>query len=238
MMLMTNNIFERYEKKYLITPDQYAFLFDELAFYMTVDAYGKTAIGSLYFDTPDFYLIRTSLEKPVYKEKLRLRCYGRPASDSPAFAELKKKYDGIVYKRRIALPYRQALQQLHQGSLAEESQIAQEINWFLSYYGTLAPAAALFYERTAFYRVYDQSIRITFDENIRYRFSSLDLALGDSGSPLLAPGMRLMEIKLPGSMPLWLSRALDAAKVFPTSFSKYGSAYLEMCGKKGESKSA
>jgi hypothetical protein len=98
-------VFQRYEEKYLISAPQYAVLFEALAPYMTVDAYGKTAIGSLYFDTPDFYLIRTSLEKPVYKEKLRLRSYGRPGPDSPAFVELKKKYEGIVYKRRISLPY-------------------------------------------------------------------------------------------------------------------------------------
>jgi len=231
-------VFQRYEEKYLISAPQYAVLFEALAPYMTVDAYGKTAIGSLYFDTPDFYLIRTSLEKPVYKEKLRLRSYGRPGPDSPAFVELKKKYEGIVYKRRISLPYQQALRQLQQGYLAEEGQIAEEINWCLSYYETLAPAAALFYERLALYCVYDQAIRITFDENIRYRFSALDLALGDSGTPLLAPGMRLMELKFPGSMPLWLSRVLNEAEVFPASFSKYGTAYLQRCGKKGESKSA
>ncbi len=231
-------IFQRYEEKYLVSGTQYTMLFEELAPYMTVDAYGKTAIGSLYFDTPDFYLIRTSLEKPVYKEKLRLRCYGRPGPDSPAFVELKKKYQGIVYKRRISLPYQQALHQLKQGFLESGDQISQEINWSFRHYRSLGPAAALFYERTAFYCVYDPSIRITFDENIRSRFSSLDLASGDGGTLLLASGMKLMEIKISGSMPLWLSRVLDKAGVFPVSFSKYGTAYQQHCNQKGEIKSA
>ncbi len=220
-------IFKRHEIKYIITDAQRRLLLEYMQGHMKEDEYGKSLICSLYFDTPDFRIIRASMQKPtVYKEKLRIRCYGVPSDTSLAFAELKKKYKGIVYKRRICLPYIDAHTWLADGGeVSDDSQIAREIEYFREFYRELAPAVVLSYERRAYYSEEDRELRLTLDENIRYRFDRLDLRLGAQGESLTDCGMYLMEIKLTDPMPLWLSHALCALEIYPSSYSKYANAY-------------
>lgn len=197
--------------------------------YMRPDEYGRSTICNLYFDTPDYLLIRRSLEKPIYKEKLRLRSYGAAQDDSQVFLELKKKYKGVVYKRRIAMDNRAAMEALLQGKkLRNEGQIAREIEAFRSFYRDLAPAVYLSYEREAFYGKDDHELRITFDERILWRQQDMDLRIAPYGTTILAPGESLMEIKIAGAMPLWLARFLAENGIYQTSFSKYGNAYQQM----------
>lgn len=94
------SVFCRVEVKFMLTAAQYRALIPVLKQYMVPDDFFKSTISNLYYDTPDFRLIRTSLAKPRYKEKLRLRCYNVPAEESQSFVEIKKKVDGVVYKRR------------------------------------------------------------------------------------------------------------------------------------------
>ena len=210
----------------MLDETQYATVRSLMHGHMELDEYGKSTICSLYFDTPDFRLIRTSMQKPVYKEKLRLRTYGVPTSDSASFAEIKKKYKGIVYKRRVKLPYSEALEWLCGNRPApKDSQIAREIDYFCKYYKGIAPTCALFYDREAYYSLDGDGVRITIDENIRYRFSDVDLRCGDGGEHLTGKGQYLMEIKIPGGMPLWLAHGLGEARIYPVSFSKYANAY-------------
>ena len=220
-------IFKRKELKYMLDDAQYERVLSIIAPYMRLDDYGRTLISSLYFDTPDFRLIRTSMQKPIYKEKLRLRSYGVPADNSLAFAEIKKKYKGIVYKRRVMLPYSEALCWLSgEGEAPDDSQISREIDYIRDYYAPISPACVLSYDREAYYSERDASLRITFDERVRYRFTELDLMQGDRGVYLTGDGMHLMEIKIAGGMPLWLARGLSDARIFPTSYSKYARAYM------------
>lgn len=218
--------FERCEIKYLLSSLQYQELKKRLNGRLEVDQYGKTTICNIYFDTSDSRLIRESLEKPVYKEKLRLRSYGTPRENDRVFLELKKKYKGIVYKRREDMSLSQAEEFLyHQRKPERESQVVREIQWFLKYYDRILPAMYLSYERTAMYGLEDARLRITFDENILWRVHELRLKKGDWGQPLLEPGQRLMEIKILEAMPLWLGEILDELSIYPASFSKYGRAY-------------
>ena len=218
--------FQRYEKKYLLNPEQYQKIRAGLAPYMEADEHGRYTICNLYYDTPDFQLIRASLDKPVYKEKLRMRSYGVPADGDSVFVELKKKYQGIVYKRRIVMPYGEAYDWLVNGKAPKEnSQIAKEIAWSLHYYGDLKSAMALCYDRVALYSREDSGLRITFDTNIRFREENTDLRQGDDGRLLLEPGETLMEIKAGGSLPTWLTDMLSRFRIYPASFSKYASAY-------------
>lgn len=218
--------FERCEIKYLLSSLQYQELRKRLNGRLEVDQYGKTTICNIYFDTSDSRLIRESLEKPVYKEKLRLRSYGTPRENDRVFLELKKKYKGIVYKRREDMSLSQAEEFLyHQRKPERESQVVREIQWFLKYYDRILPAMYLSYERTAMYGLEDARLRITFDENILWRVHELKLKKGDWGQPLLEPGQRLMEIKILEAMPLWLGKILDELSIYPASFSKYGRAY-------------
>lgn len=220
-------VFERVERKFLLTPTQYAGLMRVLPEYMQADQYGESTILSLYLDTEDSLLIRRSLEKPVYKEKLRLRSYGVPRGTDNVFLEVKKKVRGVVYKRRICLPLARAMECLAQGSVpAAGGQIGREIAYMLRRY-RLRPAVLLAYDRTAYTELEPSPnrLRITIDRDIRSRQTDLDLRLGSAGELLLAPGMRLMEIKTAHAIPLWLCAALDQNEIRPTSFSKYGRVY-------------
>ena len=215
--------FERYEKKYRITPEQQAFILEGMSRRFRPDDYGNYSLCSIYYDTDDWRLVRSSIEKPVYKEKLRLRSYGVPGENGTVFAELKKKFDGVVYKRRITATAGDAMAFLA-GNGGDYGQIGREISWFQSFYSA-KPRVFIGYDRSAFTGIENEELRVTFDTNIRWRVTDLDLRLGDHGAPLTSPDDTLMEIKLPGSCPLWLSHLLSEAEVFPASFSKYGTCY-------------
>ncbi len=234
-MNKTQNIFKRYEIKYLITQEQRKYLMDVINEHMTADEYGKSTICNIYYDTPDKQLIRKSLEKPVYKEKLRVRSYGTVQQDGIVFVELKKKFDGVVYKRRVCMSESEATKFLSgKGDPGRKEQIIAEINYFKSFYKNLMPSMYISYDREAFYDREDKGVRLTLDDNIFWRDTDLSLTVPPGGSPVLDEGMCLLEVKTHTSMPLWLSRELNALRIYQTSFSKYGTAYLDSKKECGE----
>lgn len=218
-------VFERTEKKYILTLSQRREFLRRISQYIKPDEYGESTVCSLYFDTDDYRLIRCSMEKPVYKEKLRLRSYSTPKSDSNVFLELKKKYNGVVYKRRKTMNYTQAMNYINKGVKPDDSQIMRELDWAMKYYKSLAPRMFIAYDRTAFYSKTDHELRITFDRNVRFRTDNLDLAKGHYGERILDANLCIMEIKALSAMPLWLTETLADMGVFPGTFSKYGTAY-------------
>ena len=220
------HIFERYEIKYRINRRQKERLLTVMSPYMSPDQYGRTTICNIYYDTPSHRLIRRSIEKPVYKEKLRIRSYGPATADSKVFVELKKKYKSIVYKRRVALDETTATAYLRGEAAAGDGQIVREIDYFLNFYAPLAPAMYLCYDREAFHAIDGSGLRITFDDNIRWREEELTLCSAPSGTPLLTDDEVLMEVKTAAALPLWLTQALTAERIFKTPFSKYGTAYI------------
>ena len=227
------NTFKRYEMKYLINHNQKRSLLQTMARYMEGDAYGRSTICNIYYDTPDYLLIRRSLEKPIYKEKLRVRSYGIAKADSVVFMELKKKYKDVVYKRRVSVTEKEAMNYLNLGiPLAKQNQITNELQYVCAFYKKLQPTVFLSYEREAFYGKEDKELRITFDENILWREEDLSLCTGVYGTPLLQEDMVLMEIKIAGAMPLWLAQLLSENHIYKTTFSKYGTAYKEMLRQK------
>jgi hypothetical protein len=221
--------FQRYELKYMLTRQQKEHILQAMTPYMALDRYGRSTIRNIYFDTENFRLIRRSIERPVYKEKLRLRSYTQAKADTPVFVELKKKYRSVVYKRRLDLPEQQAMDCLCTGApLPVQSQIASEIDYFLHYYQTLRPAVFLSYEREAYYPLDRGDFRVTFDHNILYRRNELSLCAGVWGNPLLQNDQVLMEIKTSGGIPLWMTQVLTREHIHKTSYSKYGSAYEQI----------
>ncbi len=218
-------IFRRIEKKYIISNNEKDKLISLISQYLISDKHGKSTISSLYLDTPDFYIIRKSLEAKTYKEKLRLRCYGTPKLDTKVFLEIKKKFKGVVYKRRVAMTLKQAKDYLEKGTKPEESQIMSEIDYAMELYRKPAPIAMISYEREAYFIKDMPNLRITFDTNVRFRTDNLFLENGSQGTSLLPKNTFIMEIKTDGAMPIWLSHALDELKIVPASFSKYGTAY-------------
>ena len=220
------SVFARYESKYLLTRAQQVRVIAAMEVYMAPDSYGLTTIRNVYFDTPRYRLIRRSMEKPVYKEKLRIRSYAQASPDSDVFVELKKKYKGVVYKRRLALPEQAAADWMAGGCLpARDSQIRREIEEFRRFYGALRPTVFLSYDREAWYSLDGGEFRVTFDTDIRARQTDLSLECPAGGTLLLDGGRVLMEIKCASGIPLWMTEVLTREKVYKTSFSKYGTAY-------------
>ena len=225
-------IFKRIEKKYLLSEAQYEALWEGIGAHLRADEFGRSTVTSLYLDTPDRRIIRSSVEARDYKEKLRLRSYGRAAADSTVFLELKKKYGGVVYKRRAAMTLAEAERYLRLGVKPYESQIMSEIDWAMRLYGRPKPAVLIACEREAWFDDEYPDLRLTFDRNIRYRESELRLDRGSAGIALLPEKTVLLEIKTAGAMPLRLSHALDAEGILPGSFSKYGAAYARSLAEK------
>ena len=213
---MAVTVMQRHEMKYLLNASQTARLLRRLEEHMKIDEYGLTSIASLYYDTPDARLVRASLEKPVFKEKLRLRSYGLATDVSPVYLELKRKYDGIVYKRRVPSTVPD-VERFFAGedSLGGDRQIRKELAAFRDHYGTLVPACLVVYDRAA-YVGSDGDLRLTVDHRPRYRTGDLTLTESLDGLPLL---------EVQGAVPLWLSAALSEGGIFKNSFSKYGEAY-------------
>ena len=223
---MNGYTFERQELKYRITDAQRAALEAAFGARMVPDEHGESTICNIYYDTADYRLIRTSLEKPAYKEKLRLRSYGVTEPGGEVFLELKKKYKGIVYKRRITLPEDAAGEFIAgRAPLGEHGQIGREIEYFTAFYAPLLPAVHLSYERSAWFSREDRDLRITFDKNIRFRQEDVSLTLPAGGRCILPEGESLMEIKAAAALPLWLVSELDTLGIYQSTFSKYGEAY-------------
>ena len=219
-------VFKRYELKYLLTEAQKETVLRAMQPHMTLDKYGRTTIRNLYYDTDTYLLIRRSIEKPAYKEKLRIRSYSRVNGDSTAFVELKKKYKSVVYKRRISLPYAEATAWLSRERHPDKhTQIANEIDYFLDYYGSLHPTVFLSYVREAYYANDGSDFRVTFDDNILCRQDELSLDSDVYGTEILPESKVLMEIKCSGGIPLWMTQVLSKEQIYKTSFSKYGTAY-------------
>lgn len=230
------DVFERHEIKYRITAAQKRALLGEIAEHMKLDQFGRSTIRNLYYDTDTFRLVRRSNEKPVYKEKLRVRSYRQLEAGDEVFVELKKKYRSVVYKRRIAMPESEAMQWLAGGrEPLVRTQIEREIEYFRQYYRDLHPAVFLSYEREAYRAVDGTDFRLTFDENILARTERLSLCEPVGGQRILPPGIVLMELKTAGGIPLWMTELLNRHHIFQSSFSKYGTAYQEIiCAERGE----
>ena len=221
--------FKRYELKYMMTQAQKEKLLRAMEGHLQLDQYGHSTIRNIYFDTDTFRLVRRSIEKPLYKEKLRVRSYQRAGENSMVFVELKKKFESVVYKRRVMLPHRAAMDALENDApLPINSQIGAEIAGFQEFYGaTLKPAMLLTYEREAYFPVDGTDFRLTLDENILWRMDNMDLGAETYGNAVLDSDLVLMEVKTPGGIPLWMTHFLAENRIYQTSFSKYGAAFLQ-----------
>lgn len=235
-MINMINTFKRCEKKFLITKKQLDTLIPYLEMYMEKDKFCKNnknyEIYNVYYDTDDNNIIRHSLSKPYYKEKLRMRSYTIPESgNDTVFLELKKKIGGIVYKRRAALTLNDAKAFTEHNIKPHcsdyiNNQVINEIDYFLKT-NNVKPKAYISYTRTAFFGKEDPQLRITFDSNITTRRTEVRLDSPRCGVMLLPPDKYLMEIKICGAMEIWLAKILSQLKIYPCSFSKYGTEYKQ-----------
>lgn len=230
---MAIEIFNRLEKKYLIRQEEYQKVIHSIKDKMVLDEYNKNGkpynISNIYYDTPNDELIRKSIEKPVYKEKLRLRSYGIPSMEDQVFLEIKKKYKGIVNKRRTVFKLSEAYDFIENGVLPTDlsnmnPQVFEELKYFLSIYN-LSAKLYLTYDRFAYFAEDNVDFRVTFDTNIITRRESVKLELGNQGDLLIGNDLWLMEVKAIGGVPLWFANILSDNQLYPVSFSKYGTEY-------------
>ncbi len=234
--IKVQTVFNRIEKKYLLPESIYLAVREKLVPYMEVDRFGLTTICNIYYDTDNNELVRRSIEDPVYKEKLRLRCYGVPTLDSLSFLEIKKKYDGVVNKRRVTMPLREAYEYLENGTYPNkelsygEALTFKEMDFFIGRYQTIRPALLLCYDRIAMFQTTNPEFRITFDTNIRSRRTDLRMEHGSDGTQLLPQGYYLMETKIMDASPLWFTQLMSELSVYLTPFSKYGNIYKKEHG--------
>lgn len=222
------NIIKRYEKKYVIDALQYELFMHFVQGKLTEDQRSRYTISNLYYDTDDYELIRASIEKPVYKEKLRIRTYEAPWPGAAAYIELKKKVEGIVYKRRFETDLTGGAVFLGGGAVPvskpEDKHVIEEIKYFLSRHD-VGPKAFISYERQCFHGAFDPEFRVTFDTDITFSDPKDVSSAKPAGRPVLEPEKMIMEIKTPSAMPVWLSKIMSELDIYPSSFSKYGQAY-------------
>lgn len=220
------NTFKRREMKFLLNEEQYEKIVNAVSGFMTEDDYGLHTIMNIYLDNRNNDLIRSSLGRPVFKEKVRLRCYGNKAEDdSEAFLEIKKKYRGLTYKRRFERPYKELFDYITRGVRPETGgQVFEELDYLIKRMD-LKPKIAICYDRRAFFGNEDKEFRMTLDGNIRYRRNDIDLRSGDSGAHLMTQPFRVMEVKSVGAIPMELVSILSEHKIYHGSFSKYGSIF-------------
>ena len=221
-------IFKRKEKKYRLNAEEYQKFMSLVRDKLVPDKHGRSTLCSLYLDTPEYLLIRNSIDAIAYKEKLRLRSYGAPDDDKKIFFEIKKKYKGVVYKRRVSMRTQDAFEYIESGVPPIDSQIMREIDYLMKFYRQPKPNVCILCEREAFFSMEDENVRLTFDENLRYRRGFPNSDNINEGALIVNKGEYIMEIKTPGAMPLWLAHALSECKIYPAKFSKYAHAYYDI----------
>ena len=229
---MYQAIFNRVEKKYLLTEEDYILLMGKLDGKIKKDENHFSTICNLYLDTKNYDLIRKSIEKPIYKETFRIRSYNIPNLQDTVFFEIKKKYKDIVSKRRVKMKLEDVYKYLETRNYeGNDIQIMKEIDYNMKRY-ELIPSSYIAYERYSYLDNENIGLRITFDTNLRYRDNELRLELGSSGKLVFNKTMYIMEVKTLGGLPLWFSSILSELKIYPKSFSKYGNVYKKYLFKK------
>lgn len=229
--------FRRIEKKYILTREQYLFFKEAIKEKMIEDEHGKSTICNVYLDTGQFDLIRHSITKPIFKDKVRVRSYNIPTLDSNVFLEIKRKYEGVVSKRRIQMTLSQFYEYINKENKIEENQVKRELDYYFEHYN-LIPTMFLSYYRRAYYDKENRDFRLTFDSHILARTYDLELEKGNYGIHILEENKYIMEVKTLGAIPMWFVKLINEAQIGPCGFSKYGEAYtqLSLKNKKEEEK--
>ena len=235
----------RVEKKYLITRSEKATLLKALKKQLVHDEYYKEEILSLYLDTDNFDLAIKTIDRPEFREKVRVRAYNVPKRSTRIFFEVKTKLatnkTKIGNKRRLIIPLKDFYSYMNTGKNLEQIaasasnnnpqqiQVAKELDYLIKHYN-LRPKIIIVSNRTAFSGKNDPTFRLTFDENLRFRTTDLKLEKGSSGEkyfPSTPDPKRgiIMEAKTINAMPPWFVDEISRLKIYPTRFSKYGKIY-------------
>lgn len=227
--------FRRIESKYIVNSFQKEELTKELLKHMEYDKFcvgEKTyKIQNIYYDTDDQAVISRSIEKPTYKQKLRLRKY----DSGELFLEIKKKSEGVVGKRRISLTMEELKRWMEDAvppvrTKYVDQHIIQEISYYLKC-TRFKENVYISYERLGFFDKNDKEFRVTFDSDIHTKRNNFDFDTDDYEENLLPDGTYILEIKSVRNYPIWLVNKLNELKIYRHSFSKYGTEYKRFLSK-------
>lgn len=216
--------FQRVEEKYLLSYDEKKKFLSRISEYIKKDKFFISHIHNIYFDNDNNDLIINSLDKPIFKDKFRVRSYGDMSLNGDVFLETKVKYKGVVSKRRIKLSVEEFNSYINNKKIPSDSQVFKEINYYVDYY-KLKPMIYIAYDRESYKGIYDSNLRITFDNNLRSRRDNLMFKDNVEMKKYFDNDYYIMEIKAVMAMPLWLVRILSDMNIKPISFSKYGKIY-------------
>ena len=239
---MNEKVFDRVEKKYLITKEQKEALLKPITNNLKKDGFFHSEVMNIYFDNDNYDLIIQSIDRPTFKEKIRARSYG---GYDRVFLEIKTKIKGdennIGYKRRVMITkddYKAFINkeatilELAQKSIETENdlQIAKEVDYLINRFD-LKPKIFVGYDRESYKN--NENLRITFDENLKYRAYKLSFIKGKRDKIYFEKEPKIiMEIKADGTMPLWLVKELSRLHVYPQQFSKIGKIYERLSSRK------
>lgn len=225
--------FNRFELKYLITLKQAELFKKALRAYLFADEHGngngRYALASLYYDSPDLRCYWEKVDGLRFRRKLRIRRYETDApltADTPVFVEIKQRLDKVTQKRRVILPYGDALRLCNERQLPDEvapedETVMNEIYAYLWQYN-LRPVSIVRYERQAFIGTdYDLGLRVTFDTSLNYQVHQLLLEEEPSSLPMLPADRVVMEIKVNERIPYWLTEMIAAHNLKMIRVSKY-----------------
>lgn len=233
--MQAREIFQRYELKYLIPFDKYKAIAKALIdsgkmrYDKFGDGYGRYNIVSLYFDSDDKKIYYETRNKLRFRQKLRLRVYDNATINSPAFLEVKQKFNKVVNKRRTKIKLADAYDYIKFGRNSENGleeynpsnpQILEEVEAFRSLYD-LKPRLVVSYDRQAFHGIEDPDLRVTFDYNLTTRDDNLRIEDGPYGMYFVDPNLSVMEVKVSQSVPFWLARLLSEYECPRKSVSKF-----------------
>jgi SPX domain protein involved in polyphosphate accumulation len=221
------DIFHRIEQKYVLNKNEYEKMIKELNKYTIHDKYYESSICSVYFDDDNYDLIINSIDSPLYKEKVRLRSYGVIDDNGKVFLELKKKYKGVTYKKRVTMTLNEFWNYYEKSIIPKscDNLSMKEIDYCFNKY-RLKPKMFISYDRYSYLDKENNNIRITFDYNIKYRDKHLNLDSNKYLEDIIEDDIYIMEIKTRDSIPIWFTKILSNLKLYPSGYSKYKEAYL------------
>ena len=235
---MAIKVFNRVEKKYLITTAKKKRLLKVIKNHMEKDKYFQSEVSNLYFDNDNYDLIIQSIERPEFKEKLRARSYeGYDRVFLEIKTKLKGKDDNVGYKRRVMITHKDFdeliskktnLVDLASRSIetANDLQIAKEVDYLIGHFD-LKPKILLTYNRESYKS--ENDLRITFDEKLKYRYKNLNLNKAKRDRIYFKDKHNIiMEIKASNGIPSWLCEIMSEENIYPQQFSKIGKVYEKL----------
>lgn len=227
----------RYEFKYFVRISEIDKLRENIIPFVDVDKFAAIGdkhhytVRSIYFDSPKFDFYYEKVEGIKNRKKLRLRGYEKDDGNNIVFFEIKRKYDIPILKYRAPAKFEDALEMFRtcniNGSVINNkffpkgNENSQRF-FYQMFSKNLRPVVLIAYEREAYHSKYDESVRITFDKNVRSKaYPALCELFEETKLSPVIPGQFILEVKFNDHFPVWLKPVIGKFSLMRQSASKY-----------------